>query len=295
MQLFDPRLMELLSFLTKRQAWLSPYDISREFRVDGSKITARTVHRWFHFLRERGSFVYYPYPKANLLGLQDVLVRIHGLKNPSVLSILPFGASLNVEVTLGTGEPFVTQGYWVPGPALESFRDYWRAAGDLGLTDEVEILRCQNTHFIYSPFERTIAEDGTAGIRGPIDNKHFEALLRRNLRRPFEIRIGEQIGKSPLVLPLVVEHIWTYYSSRQVWQAIREAGEDRIREYVGGHLARSFERPGTALRLLQQQWSGLMRDYDAVFLQPRVLFDWTKVQNSLWVSVVLRVGSADKM
>jgi len=32
-----------------------------------------------------------------------------------------------------------------------------------------------------------------------------------------------------------------------------------------------------------------------VFLQPRVLFDWTGVQNALWVSLVLRTGSVDKM
>jgi len=294
-ELFDPRLMGLLSFLAKRQAWLTPKDISRDFRVDGERPTTRTIHRWFQFLREEGSFVYYPYPKANLLGLQDVLVRIHGLRKPDALGILPFAASFNVEVALGAGEPFVSQGYWVPGDVFRAFRDYWGAVVDLGLADTVEILRSRNTHFIYSPFERTITADGTARIQGPLDNAHFEALLRRNLREPFEVRVGERVAKSPLVIPLVVEHIWTHYSSRQVWEAIRETPEERIREFAKGATPHVLGRPGAALRLLQQQWAALVSDFDEVFLQPRVLFDWTAVKNSVWASVTLHTGTLERM
>ena len=32
MQLFDPRLMKLLTFLTRRQAWLAPNEVSRDFK-----------------------------------------------------------------------------------------------------------------------------------------------------------------------------------------------------------------------------------------------------------------------
>jgi len=287
--------MQLLSFLTKRQAWLSPYDIGREFRLDGTKTTARTIHRWFHFLREKGGFVYYPYPRANLLGLQDVLVRIHDLRNPSILGILPFAASFNVEVGLGTGEPFVSQGYWVPGPALDAFRDYWRAARDLGFAGDVEIFPCRNTHFIFSPFHEFVGEDGVARFEKPADNAYFEGLLRRNIKGRFDVRIGEPIAKSPLVVPIVVEHIWAHFSSRQVWQAIRSAGEERIQEYMTGHLAKTLERPGAALRLLQQQWADLMRDFDGVFLQPRVFFDWVGLRNTSWVSILMKPGSVDKM
>ncbi len=151
MRLFDPRLMHLLSFLTRRQAWLSPRDTSRGFRLDGAKITARTVHRWFRFLPEK-AFVYYPHPRANLLG------------------ILPFASSFNVEVGLAAGEPFVSQGYWVPAPALDSFGDYWRAARDLALADDVDIFPCRNTHFIFSPFHELMNEEGIAEVRSPVDN-----------------------------------------------------------------------------------------------------------------------------
>lgn len=287
--------MQLLSFLTRRQAWLSPYDIGREFRPDGTKTTARTIHRWFHFLREHGGFVYYPYPRANLLGLQDVLVRIHDLRNPSILGILPFAASFNVEVGLGTGEPFVSQGYWVPGPALDAFRDYWRAARDLGFAGDVEILPCRNTHFIFSPFHELVGEDGVARFEKVADNAYFEGLLRRNIKGRFEVRIGEPIAKSPLVVPVVVEHIWVHFSSRQVWQAIRSAGEERIRQYMKGHLARALDRPGAALRLVQRQWTELMRNFDGVFLQPRVFFDWIGLRNTSWVSILMKPGSVDKM
>ena len=43
MRLFDPRLMKLLTFLTRRQAWLAPNEISQDFRPDGGRITARTI------------------------------------------------------------------------------------------------------------------------------------------------------------------------------------------------------------------------------------------------------------
>jgi len=222
-------------------------------------------------------------------------VRIHDLKNPAVLDILPFAASFNVEVAMGTGEPLVSQGYWVPGTALEAFSDFWRAARDLGLVGQVELFRCRNTHFVYSPFERFLTQDGLAEMRGPVDNSHFEALLKRNLKRPFEIRLGERYAKSPLIIPIVVEHIWAHFSSRQVWQAIRAAGEARLHEYARGTVGRAFERPGAALRLLQQQWADFVRTYDEVFLQPRVLFEWTNVKKSMWVSLVIRAGSLDKM
>ncbi len=128
-----------------------------------------------------------------------------------------------------------------------------------------------------------------------MDNGYFESLLRRNIKGRFDIRVGEQIAKSPLIVPIVVEHIWVHFSSRQVWQAIRAGGEQPIRAYLKGTRARVLDRPGAALRLLQQQWADLVQNFDEVFLQPRVLFDWTALRNASWVSIVLRPGSVDKM
>jgi len=287
--------MKLLTFLTRRQAWLSPTEIAREFKLDGGRVTSRTIHRWFLRLREAGAFVYYPYPKANVLGLQDVFVRVYGARHEGIFGILPFGSSFNVEVSLGTGQPFVTQGYWVPGSSVDEFRAYWRAARDLGLVEEVAIFQSRNTHFIFSPFHEMIAEDGLVSVKKPVDNSHFEALLKRNLRGPFEVRVGDVIAKSPLVIPVVLEHIWTHFSSAQLWAVIREKGEEPIRAYLHGSRARALRRPGAALRLLQAQWASLMGDFDEVFLQPRVFFDWRGLRNLMVVSFVIRPGSVDRM
>jgi hypothetical protein len=295
MRLFDSRLMKLLTFLTRRQAWLAPNEVSGDFRPDGGQITPRTIHRWFHVLREKGSFIYYPYPKANVLGLQDVLVRIRGLRNPDILGILPFAASFNVEVGLGDGQPFVSQGYWVPASAMEAFKDFWRVTRDLGFASEVGIFPDRNTHFIFSPFDKLITEDGAAALAEPVDNSYFEPLLRRHIKGKFEVRVSDRVAEAPLTIPLVIEHIWVHYSSRHVWQAIREKGEEAIRHYAKGPFARIFERPGAALRLLQQQWSGLLDNFEEVFLQPRVLFLWTAVRNAMWVSAMFRPKSIDTM
>ncbi len=294
MDLFDPRLLQLLSYLTRRQAWLSPHEIAREFRVDGSHITARTIHRWFRFLREKGSFVYYPYPRANVLGLQDVLVRVRSLRNPAVLGLLPFAASFNVELGLRDSTPFVSQGYWVPEPAMADFQAYWRAARDLGLLSDVEIFRSRNMHFIFSPFHEFITDRGVAEFRGPADNRYFEVLLKRHMKEAFEVRIGDRIAQALLTIPVAVEHIWSHYSSRQVWQEIRAKGEASIRQFAKGRYARALDRPGAALRLVQQQWTALLEHYDEVFLQPRVFFDWTAVKNAIWVSIMFKPGSLDK-
>jgi len=295
MDLYDPRLMKLLMFLTRRQAWMSPVEVSRLFHLDSRSVTSRTIHRWFLFLRESGGFVYYPYPKASVLGLQDVLVRVRGARNPAIFGVLPFGSSFNVEVLLADGQPFVTQGYWVPGSAVNAFRDYWRAARDLGLVADVKLFQSRNTHFVSSPFHEVTTPDGGALLHGPVDNRHFETLLRRNLREQFEVHVSERIAESPLVIPLVLEHIWTHFSSQQVWQAIREKGEAPILAYGGAAFARKIERPGSALRLLQQQWNSLLKDFDAVFLQPRVFFNLYALRNLTIVSMMIRVGSVERM
>jgi len=294
MHLFDPRLLRLLSFLTRKQEWLLPKDVAAAFKIDGKPVTSRTVQRWFAFLRAKGGFVYYPYPKANVLGLQDVLVRVHGLKNPAILGVLPFAASFNVEVALSDGHPFVSQAYWVPGTALSHFDEYWTAARDLGLLDRVDVLRAKNTHTIFSPFHEVITPDGRGRIESSVDNAYFGALIRRNLRGTFEVRLSEKIAASPLVIPIVVEHIWQHYSSQHVWRAIRAAGQAHILRYGRGLVKKAVERPGSALRLVQEQWSRLMEDFDAVFLQPRVFFDWPSIRDATFLSFLIQTDT-DRM
>lgn len=293
MQLFDGRLMRLLTFLTRTQAWLSPSEVVKRFRIGDEKVAYRTVHRWFSFLRENGGLVYFPYPKANRLGLQDVLVRAYGLRSADVLSIVPFGASFNVEVNLGDTVPFVSQTYWVPGDAVMPFREYWRTAEDLGLVSAVDILLSRNTHFAFSPFDEAIAETGRAEILRKPDNRYFEALIKRNLGKPFAVGLAERIAESPLIIPIVIEHIWEHYSSRHVWQAIRSRGEADILAYGKKFFATATQRPGSALRILQQQWQDLVEDFNDVFLQPRVLFDWTQLKGSVFLSFLARTRSSE--
>ncbi len=294
-ELFDQRLMKLLTFLTRRQAWLSPSEISNEFMLDGGKISARTVHRWFSMLRENGGFVYYPYPRANVLGLSDVLLTVHGLRNPAVLGILPFASSFNVEVRLDRAESFVRQGYWVPATAMKQFREFWKTTRDLDLLSDVEIFTSRNTHFIFSPFEDVTTEDGSAIWTRPANNSYFKKLIQQDFHDPFEIRISELLSEAPLIIPLVVERIWEFYSSRQVWQAIGQKGVARVWRYVKGLRARDLQKPGAALHLLQEQWDSLMQHFDEVFVQPRVFFDWPSLRNSAFLTVMMRAASPQAM
>src|SRR3990172_6089498 len=51
---YDPRLLEILSFLTRRQAWLSPREISKEFRPRGEAGPPRPVPPRGEFPPRRG-------------------------------------------------------------------------------------------------------------------------------------------------------------------------------------------------------------------------------------------------
>ncbi len=295
MQLYDRRLMQLLTFLTRRQGWLSPLQIGKEFRPDGKPVTVRTIHRWLSVLRSQGYLVYYPYPRANLLGLQEVLVWIRGLQSPDVLGMLPFGSCFSVDVGLGDARPFITQGYWIPFPALEDFRVLWQVATEEELLGEVELFPTKNSYFFFSPFEEVVREDGVAEIGGPIDNGYFERLARKNFQEPFQRELGGLLRNSPLLIPLVFEHVWTHSSSRQVWSAIRSKGVDHVMAYVKGKQARSLRRPGSALRLLQRQWNHLLENFDGVFLQPRISWNWRSLDRHIFVSLIFDTGSTGQM
>jgi len=287
--------MKLLSFLTRKQAWLSPLEISNEFRLDGAKVSARTIHRWFSLLREKGGLVYYPYPRANVLGLADVLVTIHGLNDPRILGIVPFTASFNVECSLDRGEPFVRQGYWVPINAMGEFREFWRSAREMGILREVEFYSSRNTHFIFSPFEDMTTQEGSAVWTRPPNNSYFMTLIQKNFREPFEVRLQKPIIDAPLIIPLVVEHIWQYYSSRQVWQTVGQKHVNEVWRYTKGLRARDLRRPGAALHFLQDQWDQLMQNFEEVFIQPRVFFDWPSLKNSTFLSVIMHATSSKAM
>src|SRR5947199_10275175 len=195
--------MKLLSFLTRKQAWLSPLEISNEFRLDGAKVSARTIHRWLLLLREKGVLVYYPYPRAIVLGLADVLVTIHGLNDPMILGIVPFSASFNVECSLDRGEPFVRQGYWVPINAMGEFREFWRSAREMGILREVEFYSSRNTHFIFSPFEDMTTQKESA-VRTCLRNtSYFMTLIQKNFREPLEVTLKTHNSDAPLVILLV--------------------------------------------------------------------------------------------
>jgi hypothetical protein len=287
--------MRLLSFLTRRQAWLSPTEISKEFNLNGSRISARTIHRWFSVLREKGGLVYYPYPRANVLGLADVLVTVHGLRDPRVLGIIPFAAYFTAEISLDKGEPLVRQGYWVPGNAIEEFREFWRTARDLALLRDFELYSSRNTHFIFSRFEDMITQDGSAIWNGPSDNSYFKTQIQKDLREPFQVKLGEPMTDAPLVIPMVVEHIWGYYSSRQVWEAIGQKDLSHVWKYANGLRSRDLRKPGAALHLLQNQWDRLLKRFDEVFVQPRVFFDWPQLKNSTFFTVMMQANSPDAM
>lgn len=230
----------------------------------------------------------------NLLDLADVYVRIQSPRSPAILSAIPFGHTFLAEVGLD-GRPFLSQGYWIPGSELKVFQEHWQTAKDLNLLEDYEIIHARNTQFVFSPFHEIIREDGLAQITRDVDNKHFEELIRRHLKEPFEVRLEDRIADTPIVIPLLTEHLWRHCSSRQVWQSIRAKGEEELAEYVKGSMKRSLRKSGTVLRLLQKNWRDLMRDFDDFFLQPVVFVPPGLIGNCPLLSLRIHCGSRERM
>lgn len=291
LRMFDPRMLKMLTFLTRKQAWLSPPEIAKDFKLENRAFSVMTLYRWFEFLKERAGLVYFPYPRMNLLDLQEVVVRIQGVRSPEILGIVPYAHSFLAEVGLGDGQPFVTQSYWVPGSAMDSFNEYWKTAQDLGLVKSADVFPVMNTHFIFSPFHEVITKDGWSRIQTGVDNGYFESLLSRHLHEDYEVRIGEYAATSPLLIPIVLEHLWRHCSSKQVWQAIRAKGEVQILDFGKGKFLKALKKPGAALRVLQQQWQLLLDDFEEVFLQPVVFLPPYLVRNSQAFSFTVKTGS----
>ena len=294
MRVFRQEHLQLLTFLARKQAWLSPPEIARTFRLRGRPVSKMTLYRWFATLEEQTGFAYFPHPRMNRLGLAEVYVRIEGPRNPGVLSTVPFSHAFFLELGWD-GRSSVIQEYWVPGPDIKAFGEYWKTATELGLVQSAEVVRARNTHFVFSPFQEVIREDGWVEFPAEIDNEYFRGLLRRHLREPYEVRLADRVAASPFVIPVVLEHLWQHCSSRQVWQAIRAKGEDRLRSFVRGLPTKDRDTPGAVLAVLQKQWQGLLARFEDIFLQPVVFFPPGLLRNCPILSVTVQPGSEDRI
>jgi len=140
-----------------------------------------------------------------------------------------------------------------------------------------------------------VDKDGLVDIREEVDNEHFANLLRTHLKERYDVRVGERIAGSPLLVPLVLEHLWRHCSSRQVWEAIRAKGEPYFLRYARGPYAKALRKEGAALKLLQEQWTGLLQHFDDVFLQPVVFWPPGLLRNASLLSFTLRADSDERI
>ena len=292
--LYDPRVLRLLTFLTRTQAWLTPPQIAKAFRVGGRPVGVATLYRWFAALEETAGLVYFPYPRMERLGLQEVAVRVHGLRSPQVLSAVPFSHSFLVELGLD-GQACVSQDYWVPGAALKAFEEYRRAAVDLDLVTKVDLLPARNVHFLYSPFEQVVHAEGWVKAGAGVDNAPFEELLRKHLREPFETEVAPRYAEMPLLVPLVLEHVWGRFSSKHVWLHLQAKGASELQRFRKGVPSKALRKRGATLRVLQQEWQGLLRRFHEFFLQPVVFVPPRLFRNCALLSFLVQTGSTDRL
>ena len=257
-------------------------------------MSVMTLYRWYAMLEDKAGFSYFPHPRMNELDLAEVYVQVRGARTPAVLAAVPFGHSFLAEVGLD-GRPFLSQEFWIPGRGRKAFEEYWRAAVDLKVVEQADLMTVRNTHYVFSPFHEIIREDGSTEIRGKVDNEHFERLLRRHLLEPYEVQLSPRIAAAPLIVPIVLEHLWRHWSSKKIWTAVRAKREADIREYAKGLDAKDLRKPGTALQLLQRQWREFLERFDEHFLQPVVFWPPGLLSNCQILSFTLRPGGTERI
>src|SRR3989304_6111136 len=118
------------------------------------------------------------------------------------------------------------------------------AAVDLDLVTKVDLLPARNVHFLYSPFEQVVHAEGWVKAGAGVDNAPFEELLRKHLREPFETEVAPRYAEMPLLIPLILEHIWGRFSSKHVWLHLQAKGASELQRFRQGVPSKALRKRG---------------------------------------------------
>jgi hypothetical protein len=219
--------------------------ISNKVKLEGKKISSRTIQRWFNFLKQR-----YPHPKSKThekfnfyptffyekLGLTPLYVIS---EKPSLKLLRKFPLQYYQDYIawlydFHLRDSVLLNGYLVPNNYLKKFEKAWDKIKEEGVISNYEIYPTNKGFNIYSSWHKTIDNQGLfhpeKNIRKEIETQIQE--FKDYLKNLPKFEMIPEVNRNPLIIPTLFEYRYECKSSYQVWQAIKTNLGEKVWKYI---------------------------------------------------------------
>ena len=291
--IYDYNLLNFLHELTKIDRFMSYKDLSKAIVLEnGKKVSPKTIERWFNFLKKeynhpksktKEKFNFYPAFFHEKLGLISVCI-ISEKPNLKLLGRLPFQDYVIWLFDPKINESVLLIGYLVPIIYLERFKREWKKMKRQGLVKNYKFYITYKGFTIYSPWHKVIDKDG---IFHPENNSEEE--IDRQIRRfryylndlP-KIEIMNPIKKNPLIVPVLFEHQYQYWTSPKIWQRMKDKLGKKIYDYVSRSKVTS---DAVGIKKVQQTLKEIY--HKDIILQMRIVYMPIELKNNFFIYLIV--------
>lgn len=247
LSVFNPRLLNFLSAIAQLDGPRSPVDISRTLKLeDGSKVSSRTINRWFKYLNEpfvyknyrtERKMSYFPHFFKNRLGFNIVTV-FYDNPSKSLLGLFPMRSLSIYLYDTHSDRSVLAIEYVIPRGHHREFLSLLPRIVEDGYCSRARPLTTGSTYRMTSPWHKVVDRNGVfhAESNDEHDIETEVEKLRRHLllNEPLKVEMSPHIGRNPFVIPVLAEYMFESRSSIQVWKAIRTKLGERTRDYAHG-------------------------------------------------------------
>lgn len=291
---YDPKLLEFLYELTKLKKVMSYKEIARNIKIRGESVSAKTVERWFSYLRkskvivedkEYDKFLYFPKFYYEKLGLRYIYVMIED-PDKDILEKFPFAKYQNYALWLydfNLRKEILTIAYPLPVGHISKFKQHWQKAKDNKLIKSYRIHEVYSSFMIYSTWHKVLDNRGifhpSLNDENEIDRqlKDFEYYLN-NLP---EVKLASEIRKDPLIIPVLFEHHLEAVSSQSLWNELTKNLGASVWDYIPWKKERT---DGAGIKRVQRSIKHI--DKSNLLQQMKMTYLLTQLDNSLFYITV---------
>jgi hypothetical protein len=271
---FNKKLLYFLYSLTKEPRIMKSDDLARKIKqIDGSKVSGRTVRRWFSFL-QGSCFDYYYYIKYESLGLVTAYVIVKGQKDLNkILNKIPLHDYATYVFDTKSMEEVVLLRYLIPIEKIKEFENHWSDFYDDGLVRRYWIHYLSTPTMIYSPFHKTISREGEFSNDNVKESDYdfFFKLLYKNLNTKRVPKVDDAIKENPLILPVLLSQSREHWASTKIWKDMKEKLGSSVWNYIG-KVKKETDNVGT--KRVQKCYRDIFEKHrDKLIQQVRVEYD----------------------
>jgi hypothetical protein len=244
--------------------------MAQNITIQGQKVSERTIKRWLKHLKENHYFTYYPSIKYECLGLSGVNLILLGLKQTSVLDIIPYKTYLMKGVDLKTHEQCFFANYRIPQGTFEEFCKFWKTAKNKGVVKDFFTSKLKQIITIYSPIHKIIGPLGTLTVSDNSEGVPSEFVEKIMCAEPKLNQV-----KAPLIVPVLLEHFKDYVSSKKIWYSVKEKfGDDAWSIIKKSHslIRVKKQTDGIGIKCVQHTLNFLYQNFDEFFQQMKLAY-----------------------